>query len=333
MSLYFRKADILNSSEDAIVITNNQALKLGGVMGNSLLKRCGQKIQDELNQIGSCKTTQCVHTESYGLKCKYIIHVAGPIFESGLSEEYTNLKKTFDNVFQYAKSLGCTSIAVPLISSGAFCYPTRDVCEIAIERANLFLKNNNMKICITIFSDKTFDECKDLFKKYEQKVGLGFIKNVEYKDYIKRLAHAYGSNDAIEGLTYSPLLKYKGLYKEGKKTFADALKEIMNKKGVSTSALSSSSYVSVKTISKLTTGTTEPKLSTLVAIGLALELSLSEFEILLKLAGKSFNLELVFDQIAYDFFKNKIFKVDKFNGVLIMCGLKPVGTKYIESNS
>jgi len=150
LTVRIAKDDITKQATECIV--NGTSKDLGNTYGVSraILGAVGQKLQLEcLNYIhtnGNLNVTQVMHTSAGGRldpKVKFILHTVGPSWSESRSEEVTHsLVLTYINCLQYAdKTLQLRSIAMPLISAGAFGFPL-DVCVQAFYDAILLLSSS-----------------------------------------------------------------------------------------------------------------------------------------------------------------------------------------------
>jgi O-acetyl-ADP-ribose deacetylase (regulator of RNase III) len=74
---------------------------------------------------GSVKTGTCAYTRGGQLKCKYVIHAVGPIWNDHIPKE-KNVQLLYSavvNSLAMANRLKCKSIAMPAISSGIYGFP------------------------------------------------------------------------------------------------------------------------------------------------------------------------------------------------------------------
>ena len=61
-----------------------------------------------------------------------MIHVVGPVWNIGNAGEPRPLASCYRNALTIAAAYGARTIAFPAISTGAFGYPMRDACDIAV---------------------------------------------------------------------------------------------------------------------------------------------------------------------------------------------------------
>ena len=82
-----------------------------------------------------------------------------------LNEEY-NLKQSYLSCLEMAQDFGLSSIAFPLLSTGAYEFPKREAIKIAVDTITDFLDDNDLDVALVIYKENTYKTYKDIFKKY-----------------------------------------------------------------------------------------------------------------------------------------------------------------------
>lgn len=164
MSFEIINEDITNLEVDAIVNAANTALKMGGGVCGAIFRKAGaSKLQEECDKLAPIETGQAVITSAYNLKAKYIIHTAGPIYDSTNPDKSRELlKNAYINSLSLAKENTIASIAFPLISSGIYGYPYNEAIKIAKDSIGEFLQTNDMKVYLTIIDKSLLAFANDI---------------------------------------------------------------------------------------------------------------------------------------------------------------------------
>ena len=76
------------------------------------------------------------------LPARHVIHTVGPIYVDGKHGEPKLLASCYRRSLELAVENGIKTVAFPAISCGAFGYPLRDACAIAVREIRGFLSGN-----------------------------------------------------------------------------------------------------------------------------------------------------------------------------------------------
>ncbi|XP_016410796.1 poly [ADP-ribose] polymerase 14-like isoform X2 [Sinocyclocheilus rhinocerous] len=133
-----RKADICKLHVDAVVNAANEDLKHIGGLALALLEAAGPSLQQNCDlhtkANGPLKPGDAIITAAGRLPCKYVVHAVGPRFSD--SDRHTTiqrLRRAVRESLNQASSRSCSSIAIPVISSGIFGCPL-DLCTESVAK-------------------------------------------------------------------------------------------------------------------------------------------------------------------------------------------------------
>ncbi|XP_026883853.2 protein mono-ADP-ribosyltransferase PARP14-like isoform X1 [Electrophorus electricus] len=123
-----RKANICQFKVDAVVNAANEDLKHIGGVALALLRTAGPCLQEYSDQYvaahGPLSPGSAVTTEGGRLPCKYVVHTVGPRYSD--TDKITAVKRlrwAVRGSLNQAAQKRCSSIAIPVISSGVFGFP------------------------------------------------------------------------------------------------------------------------------------------------------------------------------------------------------------------
>jgi len=163
------QGDITTLRLDAIVNAANPSLLGGGGVDGAIHRAAGPELLSECRKLGGCSTGMAKITNGYNLPVKYIIHTVGPVYR-GTDEDRRLLSLCYVNSLKLAVENHITSIAFPAISCGAYGYPIKEACGIAIDATCNFLKTNRTlkKVVFILFSTQDHDVYKNYLKNFVQ---------------------------------------------------------------------------------------------------------------------------------------------------------------------
>jgi O-acetyl-ADP-ribose deacetylase len=148
------EGDVTAQAVDAIVNAANSSLLGGGGVDGAIHRKGGSAILEECRALRSSRhpdglpAGEAVATTAGNLPARWVIHTVGPVYDPRQDLSGT-LRSCYTRSLAVADELGATTVAFPLISSGAFGWPLEDAvrqaltalgaAETAVEEARLVL--------------------------------------------------------------------------------------------------------------------------------------------------------------------------------------------------
>jgi O-acetyl-ADP-ribose deacetylase (regulator of RNase III) len=150
------QGDITAQEVDAIVNAANSSLLGGGGVDGAIHRKGGPEILEECRALRSERypdglpAGDAVATTAGNLSARWVIHTVGPVWDPREAEvRAATLRSCYARSLEVANELGATTVAFPLISSGAFGWPLEDAvlqaltalagAETAVDEARLVL--------------------------------------------------------------------------------------------------------------------------------------------------------------------------------------------------
>lgn len=318
------RQDITRLECDTIVNAANRSLLGGGGVDGAIHAAAGPQLLEECRTLGGCETGNAKITGAYNLPCKYVIHTVGPVWNGGNFGEREKLESCYRNSLELAKKYGCETLAFPLISSGIYRYPKAEALRVAINTIIDFLNTNEMTVYLIVFDNKAFDASKNLFSDVKEYIDNNYVDksyaadlrcsqmNMPYYDYstADKSVEVESLNECCD---YSLSEELENL----DESFSQMLLRKIDEKGMTDSQCYKRANIDRKLFSKIRNDIHyKPKKVTAIAFAVALELSLSETEDLLRKAGFALSHSNKFDVIIEYFIKNAKYDIFEINETL-----------------
>lgn len=325
MPFHLIHADITKLDTDAIVNAANSQLLAGSGVCGAIFRAAGSRaegLQKECLAKAPCPAGQSVLTGSYGLPARYIIHTVGPIWQGGNHGEAALLASCYRSALSLAWEAHCRSIAFPLISSGIFGYPKRAALLVAREAITRFLEDREeMEVYLALLDRSAVELGEKLEKGLEHYVhtycqpesrGRRQTETVIQAFQVLSLEHAMASEasrsleDDVNHLAES---------------FSQQLFRLIDQKHYGDVEVYKRANMDRKLFSKIRSNRGyQPKKKTVLALAVALHLTVEETQKFLESAGYALSSSRETDVIVRYFLEKGQYDIYTINAALFRYG-------------
>ena len=316
MSFKVIRNDITDVEADIIVNPANPLPKIGGGSEFSIYEKAGkEKLLAERMKIGKITPGDIALTLAFNLKAKYIIHAVSPVWKDGSEEELKLLRSCYKKALEKTVEKKCRSIAFPLLGTGTNGFPKEKALLVAMSAIQNFLATNDLQIMLVIFGQKTYELSSQFFEDITVFVNENYEKHVLQKEYSTRqLSRKLPKSVFLDELDSNALFR---ILDNWGKDFKEHLVKYVERSGMSNKELYEAANISRKVFSEIKmydkNKKNRPSKNTLLALIIALKLSMSEALELLARAEYMLSNASQFDLIVGEFIKKKCYSVVKIN--------------------
>lgn len=336
MPLQIIRQDITKMRVDAIVNTTNEEMVGYSGVDLAVHEGAGPMLDAECAKIAPLGLGTAKITKGYNLDAKYIIHTSGPVWRGGLVGESIILKSCYIESLKLAVANNCSSVAFPLISSGAYGYPKDRVLKFAIQVITEFLFDHELTVYLCVFDRTSYEFSRKLFSEISEAIDDDYVEACTDNDIeeIYKVGSAIPSDKKIPkagifaaAKMSAPCEAEYGCVKEQTlqeymksmdKSFAYKLFDLIDERGMTDVECYKKANVDKKTFSKIKCNpqTYKPSKQTAVAFAIALHLDFDETQDLLASAGLTLSRSFTFDKIICYFIQKGVYDIFEINEAL-----------------
>ena len=324
------RQDITKMKVDAIVNAANTDLAMGGGVCGAIFNAAGaSKLQAACDKVAPIRTGEAAITPGFALQSKYVIHAAGPVYHHWNSEQNEKLlRSAYTESLRIAAENGCESISFPLISSGIYGYPKDEALKVATSAIKDFLSDHDMDVYLAVFDRTAFIVSQDLLGDVESYIDEHYVEEhrVRRRDLLDVEKRALSDEvvskfnepvPCVESLSAAPSAGIDDLVGNLDDPFGTTLLRLIDAKGKTDVEVYKRANIDRKLFSKIRTGKGyTPSKRTIIALAIALELTLDETDELLERAGYTLSHSQKFDVIVEYFIVSGKYNIFDINEVL-----------------
>lgn len=326
------RQDITRMHVDAIVNAANTELRMGGGVCGAIFQAAGASaLQAACAKAAPIPTGGAALTPGFNLPAKYIIHAAGPVYSpQNAAQSERLLRSAYLESLRLALRHRCVSIAFPLISSGIYGYPKEDALRVATAAIGDFLMQHDMDVYLAIFDKASFVISRKLAGAVESYIDENYV----FSHQMLRRGLLEVEREALEAAAPLPMAASSGIPGELDRLmdnldepFHVALLKLIDAKGKTDVEVYKRANIDRKLFSKIRKGKGYlPGKRTVLALAIALQLTLRETDELLERAGYALSHSQKFDVIVEYFIVSGQYDIFRINEVLFQYDLPLLGS-------
>ncbi len=175
MPLQIIRNDITQVAADAIVNTANPRPMVGDGTDRALHTAAGPELLAARQQIGDIPVGSSAATPAFALSAKYVLHTVSPVWIDGAHGEQELLLASYRAALDLAESLGCRSVAFPLLSAGTYAFPQDIALAVAIRAFTDHLLEHDLQILLVLFNADAFGLAGSVFDDLKSYVDDNYV--------------------------------------------------------------------------------------------------------------------------------------------------------------
>lgn len=145
------RGDITTFEAEAIGNAANAALAGGGGVDGAIHRAAGPTLMQDLQRYAGCPTGSAVITHAGDLGARHVIHAVGPRWRDGGHGEPEQLSSAYRRTLELAEEAGCSTLALPSISTGIYAFPLEQAAPLALTAVCDFLANRAARLTRVTF--------------------------------------------------------------------------------------------------------------------------------------------------------------------------------------
>lgn len=303
MPLSIVRDDISRMRADAIVVPTDAVRSGDGGADLAVHKAAGPELDAACASFVPLEPGEVQVTGGYALPCRYVIHTFGPIWRGGDSGEVDVLRRCISRSLDEARALGCRSVAVPLIATGTYGFPRELALSASIDAIRSFLEDNEIDVRLVVYDKESYEI------GIERRLSIKQFIDDRYVSGLREIGTDLDAQDMIVAAEEAkfaapaPMMplaarSLSDLVDQVDESFSQMLLRKIDERGMSDVECYKRANIDRRHFSKIRSDVHySPKKNTVLALAIALRLTLDETRDLLLKAGYALTRSSVTDII------------------------------------
>lgn len=156
------QGDIAAQSADALVNAAGTSLRMGSGVAGALRRAAGGPINDAAMEKGPIDLGDVAVTDAFDLDADYVIHAAAmPHYGDGRATE-NSIREATHNSLERADELGCESIVIPVLGTGAAGFAFEEGARIVCETIAEYDSGTLSDVRVIAYSEDEYDRLESI---------------------------------------------------------------------------------------------------------------------------------------------------------------------------
>lgn len=156
------QGDIANQEADALVNAAGTSLRMGSGVAGSLRRNANGPINEEAMEKGPVDLGDVAVTDAYDLDAEYVIHAAAmPHYGDGRATS-ESIRTATRKSLEKADELGCESIVVPILGTGAAGFGFSEGARLVCEEVRDYEPSSVTDARVIAYSEREYDELESI---------------------------------------------------------------------------------------------------------------------------------------------------------------------------
>ena len=338
MPFFISDKDITTLKVHAVVNAANTGLRMGGGVCGAIFRAAGHvEMTKACEPLSPIQTGDAVITPGFALPAKYVIHTAGPVWGE-TEDDPALLYRCYQSALQLAAEHKCKTVSFPLISAGIYGCPKETAEKIARKSILDFLETHeDMTVTLILFGasverarqrkyEALYEEMDELFETRKAPKEEIFAADAISEKSVSKKPVWKPCASHCECVISSAKGARAELPPDPESSFSDVLFRFIDEKGLTDPEVYKAANLDRRLFSKFrSVRDYTPKKMTVLALAVALRLTVEQTETLLDAAGYSLSRHRRADVIVRWFMERNLYDIYEINDMLLAFHQKQLG--------
>lgn len=156
------QGDIAREEADALVNAAGTSLRMGSGVAGALRRAANGPINEAAMAEGPIDLGDVAVTDAYDLDAEYVIHAAAmPHYGDGRATE-ESIREATRNALEKTDDLGCESIVVPVLGTGAAGFDLAEGARFVCEEIDRYEQTGLNDVRVIAYSDSEYETVREV---------------------------------------------------------------------------------------------------------------------------------------------------------------------------